>query len=219
MLAVGIGAALLLVGLAFASSLATQLVRAEGQRTLLMNELNHRVKNTLSAVQGIVARGLPGLPENLAYRKATESRLQALSSAHNILSSQSWESANLADLAKAMIEPYGTRDRLRFAGPEVILAPRLAIPLAMVLNELATNAVKYGALSSGAGQLALGWSLPARERLRLEWRETGGPPAQPPSRAGYGTRFVERAVSGELRGTYAAAYLAEGFTCAIEIPL
>jgi two-component sensor histidine kinase len=219
LLTIAIGATLLLVGLIFASHLATQLVRAEGHRTLLMNELNHRVKNTLSAVQGIVARGLPELPQNGAYRRAAESRLLALSSAHNILSSQNWESASLHDLAKAVIEPYGTRERVRFDGPEVILAPRLAIPLAMVLNELATNAVKYGALSAGAGHLYLTWSLIAPDRLRLEWRETGGPAAEPPASIGYGTRFIERAVSGELRGSYASTYLSEGFTCSIEIPL
>lgn len=218
-LTVAIGATLLLIGLVFASHLATQLVRAEGHRALLMNELNHRVKNTLSAVQGIVARGLPELPQNAAYRKAAESRLLALSSAHNILSSQNWESANLHDLAKAVIEPYGTHERVRFEGPQVILAPRLAIPLAMVLNELATNAVKYGALSQGAGHLYLAWMLIARDRLRLEWRETGGPATEPPASIGYGTRFIERAVSGELHGSYTATYLTEGFTCSIEIPL
>jgi two-component sensor histidine kinase len=218
-LTVAIGTVLLLVGLIFASHLATQLVRAEGHRSLLMNELNHRVKNTLSAVQGIVARGLPELPENAAYRRAAESRLLALSSAHNILSSQNWESASLDDLAKAVIEPYGTRERLRLEGPDVILAPRLAIPLAMVLNELATNAVKYGALSAGAGQLVLTWALIAPDRLRLEWRETGGPTTEPPANIGYGTRFIERAVTGELRGAYTSAYRPEGFTCSIEIPL
>jgi two-component sensor histidine kinase len=219
MLTVAIGATMLLVGLLFASHLATQLVRAEGHRSLLMNELNHRVKNTLSAVQGIVARGLPEIPENAAYRMAAESRLLALSSAHNILSNQNWESAILADIARSVIEPYGTRDRLHLEGPEVVLAPRMAIPMAMVLNELATNAMKYGALSAGAGHLRLVWSCPAPDRLRLEWRETGGPAARPPEKLGYGSRFIERAVSAELKGTYASAYPPEGFTCTIEIPL
>lgn len=218
-LAVAIGGTLLLVGLFFASSLATQLVRAENQRVLLMNELNHRVKNTLSAVQGIVARGLPDLPENLGYRKAAESRLLALSSAHNILSSQSWESAKLSDLAAGVIEPYGTGERIHVNGPEVVLSPRVAIPLAMVLNELATNAVKYGALSTSAGHLTLSWTLSGPDRLRLEWREFGGPLTEPPAATGYGTKFIERAVSSELRGSYASAYPPEGFTCAIEVPI
>jgi two-component sensor histidine kinase len=118
-----------------------------------------------------------------------------------------------------VIEPYGSRDRMRIEGPEVVLAPRIAIPLAMVLNELATNAVKYGALSAGAGNLTLSWSLPAPDRLRIEWRETGGPVAQPPASVGYGTKFIERAVSSELKGSYASAYPSEGFTCTMEIPL
>ncbi|MCC6912224.1 MAG: sensor histidine kinase [Rhodospirillaceae bacterium] len=218
-LTVAIGALMLLVGLAFASKLATRLVRAESDRSLLMNELNHRVKNTLSAVQGIVARGLPDIPENAAYRRAAESRLHALSSAHNILSNQKWESAALADIARSVVEPYGTHERLHLEGPAVILAPRIAIPVAMVLNELATNAVKYGALSAGAGSLHLLWSYAAPDRLRIDWRESGGPVAHPPGKLGYGTRFIERAVNAELKGTYASAYPPEGFTCTIEIPL
>jgi two-component sensor histidine kinase len=218
-LTMAIGATMLLVGLAFASNLATKLVRAEGHRSLLMNELNHRVKNTLTAVQGIVARGLPDIPENAAYRTAAESRLLALSSAHNILSNHQWESAVLADIARSVIEPYATRDRLHLEGPEVILAPRIAIPMAMVLNELATNAVKYGALSAGGGRLHVVWLFIAPDRLRLEWCESGGPVARPPEKLGYGTRFIERAVSAELKGIYASAYPPEGFTCTIEIPL
>ncbi len=218
-LTIATGATMLLLGLLFASKLAGQLVHAEGQRSLLMNELNHRVKNTLSAVQGIVARGLPDIPENAAYRTAAESRLLALSSAHNILSNQNWESAVMADIARSVIEPYGTRERLHLEGPEVILAPRIAIPVAMVLNELATNAVKYGALSAGDGHLHLTWSYAAADRLRLAWRESGGPVAEPPGKLGYGTRFIERAVSAELKGTYASAYSPEGFNCTIEIPL
>lgn len=218
-LTVALGAALLLLGFIFASRLATQLVRAEGHRSLLMNELNHRVKNTLTSVQSIVARGLPDLPANAAYKRAAESRLLALSSAHNILSTQNWESASLNALAKAVVGPYGPKDRIRFEGPDVILAPRLAIPFAMILNELATNAVKYGALSAAGGTVSVIWSLVAPDRLRLEWRELGGPRAETPTTLGYGSRFIERAACHELGGSYAAAYPAEGFTCSIEIPL
>ena len=104
-------------------------------------------------------------------------------------------------------------------GPEVILAPRMAIPLAMILNELATNAVKYGALSAGAGHLSLIWSMITPDQLRLEWRETGGPVTEPPASIGYGTRFIERAVKSELKGAYTSAYRPEGFACTIEIPV
>lgn len=218
-LAAAIGTALLLLGFLFASRLAGQLVRAEAHRSLLMNELNHRVKNTLTSVQSIVARGLPDLPANAAYKRAAESRLLALSSAHNILSTQNWESASVSDLAKAVVGPYGPKDRVRLEGPEVILAPRLAIPFAMILNELATNAVKHGALSAPGGAVSVAWSMIGPDRLRLEWRELGGPPTLPPTVLGYGTRFIERAVSHELGGAYASAYPAEGFTCTIEIPV
>lgn len=219
LLTIAIGATLLLIGVVFSSRLASQIVRAESQRSLLMNELNHRVKNTLSSVQGIVARGLPDLPANVAYRKAAESRLMALSGAHNILSRANWESADLGDLAKTVVLPYGPRDRIRLDGPDVILPPRVAVPLAMILNELATNAAKYGALSNATGILHVTWALLAADKLRLEWHEAGGPVIAPPSALGYGTRFIERAVSAELKGTYTAFYPAEGFTCAIEIPV
>jgi two-component sensor histidine kinase len=218
----GFGILLTMLGLFAASRLATQRMRAEAHRDLLINELNHRVKNTLGAVLAIVSHGLRDAPAAVVHRKAIETRLLALSHAHDILSAQNWESADLRELSASILEPYAARARLN--GPHVTLKPRIAIALALILNELATNAAKYGALSSASGVIDMTWTLcdgTAAEgtRLRLEWREWGGPRVTPPEKPGYGTRFIARAVSAELKGSYSAWYPADGHTCVIEIPL
>lgn len=218
--AIGISAVVLLLGIFLASRLASQLTRAEVHRELLTNELNHRVKNTLSIVQGIVSRGLREMPGSEKYRQAIEARLLALSSAHNVLGEQKWEKADLRAIMSSIIGPYVTsRQTLDIKGPSVVLKPRVAIALAMILNELATNASKYGALSAATGRVTVTWQLIAPTQLRLTWTESGGPPASPPERPGYGTKFIERAVSGELNGRYSATYVAQGLDCAIEITL
>jgi len=216
-----LGGVIMLVGVAFASRLATQLARAEGHREMLINELNHRVKNTLAAVQSIVARGLKDAPSPAEARKTIDARLMALSRAHNTLSSRNWESAELTDIATAVFEPYAVAGASRIAlhGPRVTLKPRIAIPLAMILNELVTNAVKYGALSSAAGKVDISWTPIDGQRLRLNWKESGGPPVQPPTRSGFGTQFIERAAASELNGAYTASYQPEGLSCAIDFML
>jgi len=213
-----IGALFILFGGYFAVRIARQLVSAERHRELLINELNHRVKNTLASVQAIVWRGLRNSGAAPETRQGIDARLQALSSAHNVLSGKNWEGAYLEDVVRSIIAPYAG-PRAVIEGPNVALRPHIAIAVALVLNELTTNAVKYGALSAGDGVVTLSWSLPSPERLRLIWIETRGPAVQPPSRTGYGTKFIERAVTDELRGTYAASFPPEGFRCVIEIAL
>lgn len=216
-----IGALLILFGRYFAVRIARQLVSAEGHRELLINELNHRVKNTLASVQAIVWRGLRNSGTAPEARQGIDARLQALSSAHNVLSNKSWEGAHLEDIVRSIVAPYAGPNSVRanIDGPNVALRPQVAIALAMVVNELATNAVKYGALSAGKGMVNMSWSLPAPDRLRLTWIETGGPAVQPPAQTGYGTKFIERAVIDELRGSYTASFLPEGLRCIIEIAL
>ena len=214
------GAGLLLVGVVFASRLARQRMRAESHRELLVNELNHRVKNTLSSVQAIVNRGLRDAPVAKPQKDAIEARLMALSHAHNILSTAKWESATLRDIAAAIMDPDADRSgRIRLAGAHVTLSPRVAIALALILNELRTNAVKYGALSVANGTVDVVWAPLPNNRLSLDWTERGGPPAITPEKPGYGTKFIERAVVGELKGSYSALYLPTGLTCVIEISL
>ena len=181
-----IGALLILTGGLFAIRIASQLVRAEGHRELLVNELNHRVKNTLSAVQAIVWRGLRNSGAAPEARQGIDARLQALSSAHNILSRKNWEGAYVEDVIGSITAPYAGAQagRVRLQGPHVALNPRVAIPLAMIVNELATNAVKYGALSAANGFVDIVWSMIGDGRLKIMWRESGGPPVQPPSQTG-----------------------------------
>jgi two-component sensor histidine kinase len=218
---VGVGAILMLIGLAFASRLARQLANAEADRELLMNELNHRVKNTLSSVQAIVQRTLRNDAVPDATRKAVESRLLALSHAHNSLSAASWSDADLREIAGAILSPYldPAKTRAQLSGPDVRVQPRVAIALSMVLNELVTNAAKYGALSVPGGQVQLTWTLLEGRILRFEWQERGGPPVQPPQRTGFGTQFIQRAVTQELGGAAEALYLPTGLTWILELPL
>ena len=221
-IAMAFSAVILALGIFVATRMAAQLTRAELHRELLANELNHRVKNTLSIVQSIVGRGLRDAPGGEKYRQAIEARLLALSAAHNILGEQNWEQADLRAIATSIIAPYigpGPRQSADVKGPEVLLKPRVAIALAMILNELATNASKYGALSAPTGRVTVRWQQIGADRLRLTWTESGGPPAGLPAKTGYGTKFIERAVSGELGGTYTATYVTQGLDCAIEIAL
>ncbi|MGE3332309.1 MAG: sensor histidine kinase [Rhodospirillaceae bacterium] len=217
----GVGAVLILFGGYFAVRIARQLVSAERHRELLINELNHRVKNTLASVQAIVWRGLRNSGAIPEARQGIDARLQALSSAHNVLSNKNWEGAYLEDVVSSILAPYAGPRAARAVvdGPNVALRPHVAIALALVLNELATNAVKYGALSAGSGFVKLSWSLSSSDRLRLSWIESGGPTVQAPTQTGYGTKFIERAVVDELRGNYSASFPPEGFRCVIEIAL
>lgn len=214
-----VGVALILIGGFFAFRIARQLVRAEGHRELLVNELNHRVKNTLASVQAIVWRGLRNSGAVPEARQGIDARLQALSNAHNVLSRKNWEGAHLEEVITSIISPYAGSQRVRLEGPDVPLHPGVAIALAMVVNELATNAVKYGALSAGGGVVRIVWSRVGADRLKLDWTESGGPVVQPPKQTGYGTKFIERAVVDELHGSYATSFLTDGMRCAIEVQL
>ena len=216
-----IGFFLILVGGFFGFRIAAQLVRAERHRELLVNELNHRVKNTLASVQAIVWRGMRNSGAAPEARQSIDARLQALSSAHNVLSSKNWEGAHIEDVIRSIVAPYAGPQgaRVRLQGPTMAVHPRVAIALAMVFNELATNAVKYGALSDANGAVAITWSLLRDNLVRVEWVESGGPSVQPPTHIGYGTKFIERAIVDELNGTYVASFPPEGMRCVIEVAL
>lgn len=216
---VAVGTVLILIGGFFAFRIARQLVRAEGHRELLVNELNHRVKNTLASVQAIVWRGLRNSGAVPEARQGIDARLQALSSAHNVLSRKNWEGAHLEEVITSIISPYAGTQRVRLEGPDVALHPRVAIALAMVVNELATNAVKYGALSAAGGVVRIVWARSGADRLKIEWTESGGPAVQAPTQTGYGTKFIERAVVDEMHGSYVASFLPEGLRCTIEVEL
>jgi PAS domain S-box-containing protein len=188
---------------------------AEDHQRLLINELNHRVKNTLATVQAIAFQTLKGdltLPE---ARARFEARLLALSKAHNLLTEQNWERASLERVVRDSLEHFAGGERFVISGPEVWLAPRAALALALALHELATNAAKYGALSAERGRVAIAWS-DAEGTLRLDWKEQGGPPVAAPVRRGFGSRLIEQGLGGDLGGTARIAFEADGLRCTVE---
>jgi two-component sensor histidine kinase len=202
----------------------TERKRLEEHQTLLIHELNHRVKNTLATVQSIAAQTLRNAPTTENAREAFESRLMALSRAHDVLTRENWEGAGLRQIIEQALEPYANRreDRLHLAGRDIRLAPRMALALAMALQELATNAVKYGALSNGTGEIEIAWKVDRKAdppRLRLRWRERGGPPVAPPGRKGFGSRLIERSLAQDLDGEVRMDFASGGVLCTIDAPL
>lgn len=196
---------------------------AEDHRLLLLNELNHRVKNTLATVQSIASQSFRRDAGNESYRWF-EGRLIALSKAHDVLSRENWESADLRDVVGQATAPFQLVGRQRFVvhGPALRLRPKAALALAMALHELCTNAGKYGALSSERGVVHLAWQVAAEHPvalLKLRWEEQGGPPVRPPERKGFGSRLLERGLAGELNAQVRLAFLADGLVCDMEVPL
>jgi two-component sensor histidine kinase len=200
-----------------------EIKRSEEHQRMLSHELNHRVKNTLATVQSIVGQTLRNAPTMAEAKAALEGRLLALSRAHNVLTRENWEGAELREIAAQAVEPYSSRgeDRLHLRGPKVRLPPRMALALAMVLQELATNAVKYGSLSNATGEIRITWQVDdgAPARLYLHWEESGGPPVQAPTRRGFGTRLIERSLAQDLDGAVRIEFAAAGLTCIVDAPI
>ena len=197
----------------------TSWKRAEQHQRLLINELNHRVKNTLAIVQGIAQQTFRGEAAAPAAREAFEGRLAALSAAHNVLTDRSWAPVSLVQIVEDAIAPHRAQaDRFSVSGPDVELPPKAAVSLALTIHELSTNAVKYGALSAPDGRVEIAWSGDGG-RLRLVWRESGGPEVTEPRRRGFGTRLIERGLAAELDGSATFAFRREGVICTIEAPL
>ena len=209
-----------LVGIVGVSVDNTERRRAEDHQRLLVNELNHRVKNTLAIVQSIAAQSLRGAGVAGA-RSAFEARLLALSDAHNLMVDAGWAPLPLRQVAETALRPFGhsaATDRFEIGGPEILLTPRTAISFTLVLHELATNAVKYGALSTPGGRVAFRWTIagPGHESFRAEWRESNGPQVSAPARRGFGMRLIEQGLATELGGTIRLDFAPAGVTCRIE---
>jgi len=194
----------------------SERVQAEDQQRLLLDELNHRVKNTLATVQAISKQTLRNAPDPASFATAFEARLMALSQTHNALTDGQWVGADLRHILDLELAPHGP-ERVKITGPEVHLPARMALSLGMAFHELATNAAKYGALSRD-GRLEIDWRL-EDGGLAFTWRETGGPPVTPPTHRGFGSRLVQRSITSELRGRFAIDYRPEGVRCAFWIPL
>ena len=218
-----IGAILLLVGLYFAVRMARAVARGEALQTLMVNELNHRVKNTLATVQSIAAQSFREAGDPGVAKRKFEARLIALGRAHNVLSDERWEGADLREIVEGVFVPLAFKDegRSQLDGPTLRVAPRTALILSMVLHELATNAIKYGALSSETGKIFVEWQENASEdppRIALTWREVGGPPPRSPGVRGFGSKLIEQAVSAQLGGKSTIELAPQGLVCRLEFP-
>nr|WP_210301829.1 HWE histidine kinase domain-containing protein [Methylobacterium brachythecii] len=204
--------------------LAAEKVAAEHQR-LLIDELNHRVKNTLATVQSIAMQTLRNADDTEQANEALEQRLLGLSRAHDVLTRENWDGADLHEVVTQAIAPFRDRAGRRFQveGPSVRLNPRMSLAIAMALQELATNAVKYGALSNADGVVAIAWTSEAvsggDQHLRFCWHEQGGPPVAQPKRRGFSSRLIERSLARDLDGSVEIAFEPSGVVCRIEAPV
>lgn len=181
--------------------------RAEHEQHILNEELSHRMKNTLAIVQAIASQTLRQVSDRDAVNALTK-RIGALSRAHDALLKTRWVSAALEDVARATLSTFDEAGRIHLRGPALQIGPRATLSLSLLLHELATNAIKYGALSTPEGRVAIDWSVeagPEEDMLRMRWIETGGPPAHQPAEQGFGSRLIGMGLIGtggvELRYT------------------
>ena len=197
----------------------TDRKRAEEQQRLLLNELNHRVKNTLAVVQGLSHQTFRAGGVSPELMRAFEGRLGALAAAHNLLMKHTWEPTPISEAAESALKPFRTdRPRVSLDGPAILLTPSATVTLTLALHELATNAAKYGALSNDEGTVKVHWTVDS-DSLTLVWRESGGPPVVKPSETGFGTRLLERAVARDLHATVATDFDPAGLVCTISAEL
>jgi PAS domain S-box-containing protein len=192
---------------------------AQERQQFLINELHHRVKNTLATLQSVAWHTFRNVDANAVA--LFEGRIAALSRAHNILAGSSWERASLSDVVRAAVEPFGP-DRFAIDGRECEIHPKAALTLSMALHELGTNAAKYGSLRLATGRVAIEWThrrSGGQLALQLVWREHGGPPVAPPTRKGFGSRLIERQLAGEFGGKVLLQFPPDGVVCVMDLVL
>jgi len=200
----------------------TERRRAQEQQELLVGEIKHRIKNTLATVQAIAMQTLRSA--SVDERSAFIARLHALANAHDLLTLESWNRAPLRDVVGRVLKPFQEKHHERFlidGHGDLWLSANRSVLLALVLHELATNAVKYGALSNGTGRVHVGWEVVPNGppgRMMLTWQESGGPPVKPPEHKGFGSLLIERVVEAEL-GAARFDFRPQGVTCTFEISL
>jgi len=191
----------------------TEIKMAEIHQQLLINELNHRVKNTLASIQSIARQTLRPDQVDPQAREQFIDRLLAMSAAHNILTSESWAGAVVDDIVREALRPFvDERDpeRVSIAGAPLRVLPGTALALALAVHELGTNAVKYGALSCPEGRVRIDWSVDGGKHAVLRWREEHGPPVHEPTRRGFGARLLERGLTADLGGKPELVFAPEG---------
>ncbi|MBU1378877.1 MAG: sensor histidine kinase [Alphaproteobacteria bacterium] len=204
-----------LIELRTAMATMVEMREHEARQKLLLDELNHRVKNTLASVQSVAAQTLNESKGMDEARNLFLERLMALSATHNLLVKREWESASLHELIDAALRHYGRP--YAYSGPDVKLEANLAVSLGMALHELATNALKHGAWS-GDGRIDIALSQ-TNGSLDFIWHESGGPIVQPPGKRGFGSRLLERGIAAELAGQVTLDFATGGLICMIHAPL
>jgi two-component system CheB/CheR fusion protein len=197
--------------------------KAERGATLMMRELDHRVKNTLATVQAIAQQTLRGSASVEDLQDAFMARLMSLSKTHNLLAREGWSGADLQELVQGELQPYQRSDgaHVEIRGEPVTLSSKAALALSMALHELATNAAKYGALSVPSGVVAVHWELATEnsQHLHLRWAERGGPQVSQPARFGFGHRLITEGLAYELDGDVVLEFAPTGVVCEMDIPI
>ena len=203
----------------------TTLVEGERQQRTLIHELNHRVRNMLAVVLAMVSQTLARNPTPADFATTFRGRIEALARAYGLVARRRWAEVSLEEVVRQELEPHllGREDGIVIEGPSTLLPAKAALALGMVVHELATNAVKYGALSAAAGRVAVKWQVEsngsATPGLVLRWEESNGPATKTPERKGFGTELVEREIRGELRGQVAFDFAPTGLQATISVPL
>lgn len=194
---------------------------ADKLQKLILEELHHRIKNTLATVSAIASQSLRTATSIAHGQQAIESRLQALGRAHDLLLQARWSNASLAHIVRGATEPYDSKEAVRFSisGPDIAITSGAVIALAMTLNELCTNTTKFGALSVPSGRVEIVWKVDEPlQRLRLLWTEKDGPAVQAPTRRSFGTRLMAT-LGKQLNGEVDLAYETSGFAYSLDVPL
>ena len=200
----------------------TERKRAEEARKILNAELDHRVKNALATVAAVISQTREGNRSVADFAAALEARIRSMAVTHELLSSRRWQDLSLIELIRCELAPYAASKNTEFSGPKVFLKPELGRALAMVLHELATNAAKYGALSTKTGRVLIRWDRRLNGRplpnLVLEWQEVGGPRVDAPGKSSYGTSTIHDLIPYEFGGTVDLVFAPEGVRCRLELP-
>lgn len=196
----------------------TALKAIEERQSLLALELKHRMKNTIALIIAIANQTLKGSPEIAAVKATFSARLETLSAAQDLLTQAAWSKATVGDLIQAALAPHGDASRFEIKGPEVEFSSKCALAMALATHELATNAVKYGSLRHNNGRIFVTWWV-HEGTFQLHWQEVDGPPVVPPTKTGFGSRMIEKALAGYFGGSAKIDYLPHGVVFTLEAPI
>ena len=201
----------------------TERKRVEEQQRTLVAELDHRVKNALATVSAVVSHTQQGSRSVTDFVAALDGRIRSMATTHELLSSHQWQGVSLTELVRRELAPYATRDNTEINGPDILLKPEAGQAMAMVLHELATNAAKYGALSTKNGRVSIRWDWHLNghpgSHLIFEWQEIGGPPVVVAlGKSSYGTSTIRYLIPYEYGGTVDLVPAPEGVRCRLELP-